>query len=195
MLNRGHMAIIEMLVTQQFQMIQPNDATDPISQGAKSNPRGESGNNNLVINQTARSNYRIGKATSTLRLAQSILKRTSIKNLTISQQLSLYEKGARSETPHLTNILALWDTTRTVKFEPTTQSLQLTQSTTELTATPLSNTITFTQITTKVSIRNLLATNHYGPGSHANAYKLNRDFIATIQPTLGGPNGSPNYND
>lgn len=179
------MAVIEVTVTQAFPMYEPPEI--PV-------PQGVTASNTIVFLEALRNNRKTGTGLHSLDLSQYVVGRHSIVNKSIFDSFYMSQRGARAVMQHVTQILAMWDSSQKIRsYDVVSQSLSIIQTLIGKLAKPGLNTLAMQQAATYTARRNITTNQTFIPRSHSKIYKMNPNFNAIAPTVLSGPNGSPEY--
>lgn len=112
----------------------------------------------------------------------------AIVNVSLSDTLILYQKGAKGHFQTCTHFLFFWHSTRKVFYEISTHNLTLNQTLLGITSKNLTHTLAVIDVASANIITNQLTTDTLSMNSNANFWTLNK-YVSNIPlPTLTGPN-------
>ncbi len=159
-----------------------------LSQGERHKPSGEFVSQTLVLTETVTVSYKGESASDRLFLNQTVDYRRSITNQSILQSLGLNHQASKGSHQFITQIIAMWQSARTVLPQAVVQTLNIIQTVSVVLAKAATNTLVMTQTATHTSIVRRTVTDTLNLNSQARGYKNKEDFSTILLPTLHGPN-------
>ncbi len=159
-----------------------------LTQGETNNPSGEFVQDFLTFTEVVRVSHQFNLATNTLFINEIVQVDRSLTNISILQSLGLQQKASKGYHEFITQIIAMWDSSRPVFQEFVTQNLGLFESIAFETAKNGACTLIMTQAATVISVRPRTLIDTLTMNSRANGYISREDFYAIALPSLTGPN-------
>jgi hypothetical protein len=149
-----------------------------LEQSVDINIKIEEASNNLVLEQTVRTNFIIKKLRQTLGLNHGLTVRKSIINQSIEQKISFDQSShPNSRYFNILHTVNLTHDTETVPYGPINQSLNLNQSVDYYLAKPTNNQLSLTQSVHVNVIRNFIVTQVLEFEHSSVSLPINSEFV------------------
>ena len=127
-------------------------------------------------------------------LGQTIIKRTTIKNVQVAHYLSMSGRASHGPSRTITQIFPMWQRARPVKYQIITQNIRIIQSVAAYRFRGIYQSMVLNQIITTQIKRHKTFTQTFHMLISVSAYNTGQSPSVVAHPyTLGGPNGTPSY--
>jgi hypothetical protein len=173
------MAVYNVLAGDFFALYNDDPITNPIGMPISQTFVPRDSAKNFQIDLLVRQTFNVGGVARNTR---------ALVNVSITDTLILYQKGAKGHFETCTHFFATWHSVRPVYYEAFVHNLTLNQSIDLTVSKGLSATLTLAQSATTNVILNRSGNDTLSMNSNANFWTLNKYVSSIPLPTLSGPN-------